>query len=240
MATAFATASTRSPQSGIRYRPVDTQSHSWGDSPSVRRDVPSPLPRRSSQGVGVECPNPGGSSQRARRQIGRSLAQARLAAHQKKARRRGAEIVFVDETGFSFRSRVGLTWAPIGQTPVLRRVSKRRELSTMVGLTLSGRILKRNFKHAIKGPDAVVFLGHLRRHLQRPLLVVWDRLAAHRSKEVKKYRASHPEISIEWLPPYAPDLNPEEGCHGNVKEHLLNSAPENEEEGSSDFRVGEK
>jgi transposase len=113
---------------------------------------------------------------------------------------------------------------------VLRRVSKRRELSTMVGLTLSGRILKRHFKHAIKGPDAVVFLGHLRRHLQRPLLVVWDRLGAHRSKEVKKYRASHPEISIEWLPPYAPDLNPEEGCHGNVKKHLLNSAPENEEE----------
>jgi len=33
---------------------------------------------------------------------------------------------------------------------VLRRVSKRRELSTMVGLTLSGRILKRHFKHAIK------------------------------------------------------------------------------------------
>jgi transposase len=100
----------------------------------------------------------------------------------------------------------------------------------MVGLTLSGRILKRHFKHAIKGPDAVVFLRHLRRHLQRPLLVIWDRLGAHRSKEVKEYLASHPEISIEWLPPYAPDLNPEEGCHGNVKQHLLNQAPENEEE----------
>lgn len=49
---------------------------------------------------------------------------------------------FVDETGFSFRAKTGTTWAPKGQTPVLRRVSKRRALSTVIGLTLSGRIYK--------------------------------------------------------------------------------------------------
>ena len=39
--------------------------------------------------------------------------------------------------------------------------------------------------------------------------------------------AAHPEMAVEWLPPYAPDLNPEEGCHGNVKQHLRNAAPLN-------------
>jgi hypothetical protein len=73
--------------------------------------------------------------------------------------------VFVDETGFSFRARTGTTWAPMGQTPVLRRVSKRRELSTVIGLTLSGRIYKRHFEHAICGEDIVLTLRHFRHYM---------------------------------------------------------------------------
>jgi len=108
----------------------------------------------------------------------------------------------------------------------LRRVSKRREVSTAIALTLSGRIYKRHFDHAIHGPDVVVFLRHLQRCLPGPLMVIWDRLQAHRSAEVKAYRGEHPEIMVEELPTYAPDLNPEEGCHGDVKKHLLNATPE--------------
>lgn len=107
-----------------------------------------------------------------------------------------------------------------------RRVSKRRELSTAIGLTVSGRIYKRHFDQAIRGPDAVAFLEHLRRRIGGPLIVVWDRLQAHRSQEVKAYLAEHREIVVEWLPPYAPDLNPEEGCHGNVKQGMRDAAPE--------------
>ena len=153
------------------------------------------------------------------------MAAPRLAAHQKKARRRGAEIVFVDETGFSFLARLGTTWAPRGRPPVLRRVSKRRELSTAVGLTLSLRVYTRHFDHALRGPDAVAVLRHLRCRVGRPLIVVWDRLNAHRSPEVRAYLAEHPDVGVEWLPPYAPDLNPEEGCHGNVKQRLRNATP---------------
>ena len=35
---------------------------------------------------------------------------------------------------------------------------------------------------------------------------------------------------VEWLPPYAPEINPEEFCHGNVKQHLKNVTPENSAE----------
>ena len=72
----------------------------------------------------------------------------------------------------------------------------------------------------------VAFLRHLQRYLPGLLMVIWDRLQAHRSAEVKAYRAQHPEIMVEELPTYAPDLNPEEGCHGDVKRHLLNATPE--------------
>jgi transposase len=143
-------------------------------------------------------------------------------------------MIFVDETGFSFRAKTGSTWAPRGQTPILRRVSQRRALSTVIGLTLSGRIYKRHFEQAIGGDDIVVALRHFQRHVPGPLLLIWDRLNAHRAAVVKKYLGTHPEIEVHWLPPYAPDLNPEEGCHGNVKQHLRNAQPS----GASELRAG--
>jgi transposase len=108
---------------------------------------------------------------------------------------------------------------------VLRRVSRRRELSTFVCLTLSGKIYKRHFEHAIRGEDVVVGLRHLRRHVSGPLILVWDRLNAHRAKVVKEYVAGELDVRVEFLPPYAPDLNPEEQVHGNVKRHLRNATP---------------
>jgi transposase len=157
-----------------------------------------------------------------------------LAPDKKKARRHQAEIMFVDETGFSFRAKTGRTWAPMGQTPVLRRVSKRRALSTVIGLTRSGHIYKRHFEHAICGEDVVITLRHFQRHIPGPLIIIWDRLNAHRAKVVKAYMEAHPEIEVHWLPPSAPDLNPEEGCHGHVKQRLRNVLPT----GVGDLRAG--
>jgi transposase len=148
-----------------------------------------------------------------------------LGTHQQKARRRGAAIVFVDATGFSCRAKTGTTWAPRGQTPILRRVSQRRELSTVIGLTWSGKIDKRHFAHAIGATDMLVALQHFQRHISRPMIIIWDRFNAHRAVIVQDYVAAHPDLELEWLPPYAPDVNPEEGCHGNIKQHLRNAAP---------------
>ena len=137
----------------------------------------------------------------------------------------------VDETGFSFRAKVATTWAPIGQTPILRRISRRRELSTVIGLTFSGKIYKRHFEHAIGALDILVAFRHFPRFLAGPMIILWDRLHAHRAVLVKEYITAHPDIEVEWLPPpYALDLNPEEGCHGNVKQHLRNAAPMNTRE----------
>jgi len=154
----------------------------------------------------------------------------RLAAHFKKARRLGARIAFLDETGFSFLNAPGTTWAPQGETPILRRVSERRVLSTAIALTTDGKLLKRHFDHAIHGTDILVALRHFRRHLPGPLIIVWDRLSAHRDKRVLQWVAKDPNLSIEWLPPYAPTLNPEELCHGNIKTHLKGAMPETVDE----------
>jgi hypothetical protein len=56
--------------------------------------------------------------------------------------------------------------------------------------------------------------------------VIWDRLNAHRATIVQAFVAFHPaDYRLEWLPLYAPDLNPEELCNGAVKRETLNAVP---------------
>lgn len=68
----------------------------------------------------------------------------------------------------------------------------------------------------------VDFLGALLRHLAGPLLIVWDRLAAHRSGIVRDFIAEQEgRIWVEYLPPYAPELNPVEHIWCYWKHHEL-------------------
>jgi hypothetical protein len=96
-------------------------------------------------------------------------------------------IVFIDETGFSFQIGTGTTWAPRGRTPQLRRVSKRRQVSTAIGLTTSGGVYKKHFDHTIHGEDTVAHLEQLGRRVRGPKIIIWDRLQSHRSKVVKAF-----------------------------------------------------
>lgn len=154
------------------------------------------------------------------------MVTPRLAEDKKKARRLQADIAFFDEFGFSFQEVLGRTWAPKGQPPVIRRLTRyRRELSTAVGLTLSGKIYKRHDPGSITAPGIIAALRHLQRYLPGRVILIWDNAQTHKARKVTTYLAAHPEISVEWLPPYAPDLNPEEYCHGNVKAHLKNVLP---------------
>lgn len=134
--------------------------------------------------------------------------------------------MFFDEFGFSFQERLGRSWAPRGKRPVVRRVTKdRRAMSTAVGLTLTGHIYKRHFKGSVNSLGVVATLRHLRRHMVGGFVLIWDRAGIHKSQTTQAFLAAHPEIDVERLPPYAPELNPEEYCHGNVKRRLRNVLP---------------
>jgi len=134
--------------------------------------------------------------------------------------------VFWDEFGFSFQEALATTWARKGKRPVFRRVTyDRRAVSTAVALTLSGRIYKRHFEGAMKSEQILETLEHLQRHIPGKIILIWDRARIHTSNKVQNYLSDHPEICVELLPAYAPELNPEEYCHGNVKQHLKNARP---------------
>jgi len=134
-----------------------------------------------------------------------------LAGPQKGAVVEGRTIVWVDESGFYLLPGCVRTYAPRGQTPVLRVRLTRDHLSAIGGVTPDGRLLLRvEADRALKSPDVVRFLRHLLAHVPGKLLVVWDGAPIHSGQPVKDFLAGGAarRLRLEQLPGYAPDLNP--------------------------------
>jgi transposase len=112
-------------------------------------------------------------------------------------------------------------WAPKGKTPVLQYNFNWKSLSAVAGLTFLNFCF-RLYPGSVKGEQVVDFLKALVRHIVGPLLVVWDGLPAHRSRMVRDYITDLDGwIHIEYLPPYAPELNPVEYIWAYWKQHEL-------------------
>jgi transposase len=144
-----------------------------------------------------------------------------VAGTKKIAARQGRIIVFIDESGLSERPCRARTWAPRGQTPVLQYSFSWKQLSVIGGVSL-WRFYFRLFAGSIRTPQVIEFLKALRATIGRKLLIIWDRLQAHRSKLVNSYvEAQRGAIALEYLPAYAPELNPAEYVWGYLKHHAM-------------------
>jgi transposase len=85
-------------------------------------------------------------------------------------------------------------------------------LSYRVRSLQRSRVFLMTHPGAVRSPQIVRFLRHLRRHIRGPVILLWDGLHAHRSLETQAYvRAQHSWLTVHRLPAYAPELNPVEG-----------------------------
>lgn len=79
----------------------------------------------------------------------------------------------------------------------------------------------------IRTATAVSFVKQLRRQLGRPLIVVWDRWPVHRAAAKRIETSRTKSIEFEWLPAYAPELNPVEPRWSHTKySQLANFVPD--------------
>jgi transposase len=169
----------------------------------------------------VELPAADGEGFRTRRESDSALETGTLAGTKKNAESEGRTIVFVDESGLSQRPHRCRTWAPKGQTPVLQYHFNWKVLSLVAGISWYNFYF-RLFEGSIKAPQVVEFLSHLLRHISGPLLVIWDGLPTHRSALVKLFvEGQNGRLQLEYLPAYAPELNPCEYIFGHLKHHEL-------------------
>ena len=117
------------------------------------------------------------------------------------------------------------TYAPCGQTPVLRAPLTRHHLSVISGLTAEGRLFTHIQDDAFTGEPIVAFLRQLLRQIPGKLLVVWNGATIHRCQAVKDFLANGAaaRLHLERLLGYAPELNPDEGVwHLRKRRELRN------------------
>lgn len=109
------------------------------------------------------------------------------------------------------------TWAKAGETPkIIHKTRSHKKISAIGAIAVRHTGLRpRLMFRLLEGQNAnsqifVQFLNQLLQNIDGHIIVVWDRLVAHRSKIVNRWLEKNRRIETEFFPPYAPELNPVE------------------------------
>ena len=141
------------------------------------------------------------------------------------AHRWQAMIYFQDESGVSLTAVMGKTWAPKGQTPVVKVTGKRGGFCVTSAISPAGKMIFRIEKEKINAKVHIEFLEQiLKHHPHRKIIVIEDNARPHIAQEVKDFVEQHKKrFAIYHIPSYAPELNPDEHVWQYLKGYQLKS-----------------
>jgi len=138
------------------------------------------------------------------------------------AKREKAEICFEDESGVRSDSHAGSTWAARGQTPIVRITGQRFSLNMLSAISPRGALRFMIVKGGVSAKVFIQFLKRLMHNQRRPVFLIVDGHPARRSKLVKAYVESlEGKLRLFFLPPYSPELNPDELVWNDVKNNAV-------------------
>ncbi|WP_439642123.1 IS630 family transposase [Gemmatimonas sp.] len=148
------------------------------------------------------------------------------------AKHEGATIYWGDEMGLRSDHVTGTSYAPVGQTPVVRATGQRFGCSMISAITNRGQLVFRVFHGTFRAPMFVDFMRRLRQQAGGKVYLIVDGNPVHRSRVAKDFVAAHAdEIRLIQLPGYGPELNPDELLNHDVKTNALGkSRPQNRAE----------
>ena len=139
-------------------------------------------------------------------------------------------MVFLDESGFLMAPLVRRSWSPHGHTPVLRqRTRLHKKVSAIACLCVSPRrdrvhlYFRLHTDMSINAQLVIQFLRALLYQLVGQVVLVWDRLQAHRARAVRRYIERCERFHPHLLPPYTPELNPVENVWSYLKRNPLSN-----------------
>jgi transposase len=136
-----------------------------------------------------------------------------------RARREGGVVLWLDEMGVRSDAAAGRSWAPVGQTPVIKGTGKRFRVNMISAISNQGLLRLRLFTGSFTGAVFIDFLGRLLRDCGgRKVHLIVDGHPVHRAKLVSAWVGRHAErIELHFLPGYSPELNPVELLNQDVK-----------------------
>src|SRR5215218_7223091 len=134
------------------------------------------------------------------------------------ARQEGGVVLWLDEMGVRSDAAAGRSWAPVGQTPVIKRTGKRFRVNMISAVSNAGMLRFRLFTGSFRGPVFIDFLGRLLRDCGgRKVHLIVDGHPVHRAKAVSAWVGRHGQVELHFLPGYSPELNPVELLNHDVK-----------------------
>lgn len=116
------------------------------------------------------------------------------------------------------------SWSPVGVTPILSHMAGGYRKATCIGALTISPVRKRfNLRLEFlpgKNTTSEVFLDFLKkisREISGNLILIIDNYKPHKAEIIMDWIDKMGRIDLEWLPPYAPELNPTEYAWGNLK-----------------------
>lgn len=139
-----------------------------------------------------------------------------------RAKRLGAQIFFGDEAGVRSDFHSGGTWSPRGRTPTVSTTGARFGVNLLSAVSAQGKL---RFMVAPGRVTATVFIEFLKRLLVNapsPVFLIVDGHPAHKAKVVKRFvEKQEGALELYYLPPYSPELNPDELVWNDLKNKAL-------------------
>jgi transposase len=134
------------------------------------------------------------------------------------AKRTGATIYFGDEAGVRSDAHAGTTWAPVGQTPVVRTTGARFGLNLISALSPRGSLRFMVVPGRLTAVKFCIFLRRLLHNAPGPVFLIVDGHPTHRAAAVKQFvQATEGKLRLFTLPAYSPELNPDELVWNTLK-----------------------
>jgi len=149
-----------------------------------------------------------------------------------RAKAENAEIFFGDETGVQNTANYAKGYAPIGQTPVVRVEAKKMKINMLSAISKRGKLRFMIYKDNMNADKLIDFMRRLVRETDKKVFLILDNLKVHHSKKVRAWLEKHKDqIEVFFLPPYAPEYNPDELLNNHLKQGIGNrSMPKTEKE----------
>lgn len=138
-----------------------------------------------------------------------------------KAKAMGARVYFVDESAIRSDAHRGTTWGPVGETPVVRDSGGRFGMNLISAVSPRGELRFSVIGETMDSARFITFLKQLHRDTGGAILVVVDNARYHHSKETRSFiEAQEGQIELVYLPPYSPELNPDEQVWNHAKREI--------------------
>lgn len=149
-----------------------------------------------------------------------------------RAKAEGAVIYWGDETGLRSDCAFGRGFAPAGQTPVAGVPAKRVRAEVISAVSNQGLMRFMIYDGGMNAPRLIRFMQRLIRDSERKVFLILDNLRVHHARKVRAWLARHShEIEVFYLPPYAPELNPDEYLNGELKGRIHRGLPHTQQQG---------